>query len=92
MYYSFDAEKDAELKKRRGIGFMDVSKLFERKHLIALKTDDPEQYFAIGWVKNKLWTVVFEDSEDDLGALRWLVTFWPSTTWEKKLYEEEIEK
>lgn len=90
MYFSFDEEKDEELRKRRGIGFAEVARLFEQKHLIALKADDPEQFFAIGWVKNKLWTVVFEDSEDDLGSLRWLVTFWPSTTREKQLYEEEI--
>ncbi len=92
MYFSFDARKDAELRRRRGIGFMSVAKLFARQHIVALKTDDPEQFFAIGRVDEQLWTVVFEDSEDDLGALRWLVTFWPSTTREKKLYEEEVEK
>ena len=36
-----------------------------------------------------LRTLFFEEIEDDLGPLRWLVTFWPSTPNEKRKYHGE---
>jgi hypothetical protein len=48
----------------------------------------PEQYRAIGWVGDCLYTVIFEVREDDEGELYHLVTLWRATNEEKRLYEE----
>lgn len=64
-----------------------MTEVFGGVHLVSLKTDDPEQYRAIGWFQGKLWTIIFEDFDDELGALRWLVTFWPATRTEREDYE-----
>lgn len=88
MEYGYDPAKDAELRQRRGIGFDNVVEVFAGVHVVDMKSDDPEQYRAIGWFQGKLWTIIFEDIEDDLGALRWLVTFWPATKSEREVYEQ----
>jgi hypothetical protein len=45
--YSYDNQKDAELKKRRGVGFETVVNIFFQTHYWELKNDNPEQYLAI---------------------------------------------
>jgi hypothetical protein len=52
--------------------------------------DDPSQYRAIGWVKGKLYSVIFKIREDEEGEYYHLGTLWKSTSQEKKLYEENI--
>ncbi len=51
------------------------------------RSDDPEQYRAIGWVQDRLFTVIFEVREDNLGEYCHLVTPWRSTREERELYE-----
>lgn len=48
---------------------------------------DPEQYRAIGWVGDRLFTVIFEIREDRPGEYWRLVTLWRSTRKERELYE-----
>lgn len=48
MDYSYDDQKDAELKKRRSVGFEDVVNIFFKTHYWELNNDNPEQYLAIG--------------------------------------------
>lgn len=87
MDISFDKRKNKELVARRGISFEQVKVLFCRPHHIEPRGSDyPGQEIAIGYVGRKLWTVVFEDIEDDIGPLRWLVTYWPSEPHEKRKY------
>ena len=52
--------------------------------------DDPEQYRAIRWVKDKLYSVIFKIREDEEGEYDHLITLWKSTSQEEKLYEENI--
>jgi len=52
------------------------------------RSDDPEQYRAVGWVGDRLFTVIFEIREDRLGEYWRLVTLWRSTQEERELYEE----
>jgi hypothetical protein len=48
----------------------------------------PEQYRAIGWVDERLYTLIFEVREDEEGELYHLVTLWRATREERTLYEE----
>jgi hypothetical protein len=48
----------------------------------------PEQYHAIGWVKDLLHSLIFEVREDSEGEYFHLVTLWRSTREEQKLYAE----
>ena len=43
---------------------------------------------AIGFVEGKLVTLIYEVREDNEGEYYHLVTYWPSTKTERKLYEE----
>jgi hypothetical protein len=90
MDISYDPDKDLELRFRRGIGFEQIKSLFLKPHFISSRGKVyPGQFYAVGIVNGKLWTVVFEDIEDDLGPLRWLITFWPSTSLEKRKFHNE---
>jgi uncharacterized DUF497 family protein len=87
MDISYDPAKNLELIRRRGISFEEVKAIFLKPHFVDARGGDyPGQSIAIGRHKEKLWTIVFEDIEDDLGSLRWLITFWPSTPQEKRKY------
>ena len=47
-----------------------------------------EQSRAIGWVGERLYTVIFEGREDEEGEYYHLVTIWKATKEEEELYEE----
>jgi uncharacterized DUF497 family protein len=90
MRFSFDARKSARLRAnpKRGIGFEEARELFSRPYWLDQRSDVPEQYLAIGWVGERLFSVVFEVREDDEGEVLHLVTLWRSTREEIRLYEE----
>jgi len=90
LRFKFDSRKSAKLKAdpRRRIGFAEVQEIWSYLHYVDCRSDDPEQFRAIGWVKGKLFSVIYEVREDDRGEYYHLVTFWPSTGQEKRLYEE----
>lgn len=90
MRFSFDSRKSRRLRTnpRRGIGFEEVQELFTRPHWIDQRSDVPEQFRAIGWVGDRLYSVIFEVREDEEGEIIHLVTLWKSTKEEIKLYEE----
>ena len=54
------------------------------------RSDDPEQFRAIGWVKGKLYSTIFEVREDEEGEYYHLVTLWQSTVKEVELYEKNV--
>jgi len=56
--------------------------------LLDQRADIPEQFRAIGWVGDRLFTVIFEVREDQDGEYYRLVTLWRSTREQRKLYEE----
>jgi uncharacterized DUF497 family protein len=90
MRFSFDARKSARLRAnpKRGIGFEETRELFSRPYWLDQRSDVPEQYLAVGWVGERLFSVVFEVREDDEGEVLHLVTLWRSTKEETRLYEE----
>src|ERR1700728_4880221 len=90
MRFSFDSRKSKRLRTnaRRGIGFEEVQELFSRPYWLDQRSDVPEQYLAIGWEGERLYSVFFEFREDQEGEILHLVTLWKSTKEEIRLYEE----
>jgi len=90
MRFKFDKRKSEKLKAdpRRGIGFDEVQEIWSHTYYVDCRSDDPEQFRAIGWVKGNLFSLIYETREDDEGEYYHLVTLWKSTKQEEKLYEE----
>jgi len=90
MRFHFDPLKSRALRKnpKRGIGFEEAQEIFERSYYQDLCSEIPEQHRAIGWVGQKLYTLIFEIREDEEGEFYHLVTLWKAAREERKLYEE----
>ena len=90
MRFTFDPAKSQILRSnpRRGIGFEEAQELFSQPYWLDRRSDVPEQYVAIGWVKDRLYSVIFEFREDADGEILHLVTLWKSTREEVRIYEE----
>lgn len=88
MRFSFDPRKSKRLKAnpRRGIGFEEAQALFSQPYWLDQRSDVPE--LAIGWVGDRLYSVIFEFREDEEGEKLRLVTLWKSTKEEIRWYEE----
>ena len=90
MRFSFDLRKSKRLRanRRRGIGFEEAQELFSQPYWLDQRTDEPEQYRAMVWVGDRLYSVIFEVREDEEGEIFHLVTLWRSTKEEIDLCEE----
>ncbi len=90
MRFKFDKSKSERLRNdsRRGIGFEEAQELFYKVFIEDEHVDYPNQWRTIGWVKNQLYTVVYEEREDEEGEYYHLVTLWKSTKKERSYYEE----
>ena len=90
MRFHFDPHKSELLRTnpKRGIGFEEVQEVFWRPYYQDQRSDLPEQFRAIGWVGERLYTVIFEVREDENGEIHHLVTLWRATREEQRLYEE----
>ena len=90
MRFKYGKKKSEILKKypRRKIGFEEVKEIWTHYHYFDCRSDDPEQFRAIGWVQGKLYSVIYEVREDIKGEYYHLVTLWKSTKQEEKLYEQ----
>ncbi len=90
MRFDFDPRKSQILREnpQRGIGFEEAQEIFSRPYYLDRRSDVPEQYIAVGWVGQRLYSLVFEIREDVGGEIYHLVTLWKSTREEKELYAE----
>lgn len=90
MRFKYDKEKSKKLKKdhRRKIDFEEIQEIWEHFHYVDCRSDDPEQFRAIGWVKGELYSVIYEVRENDDGEYYHLVTLWKATKQEENLYEK----
>lgn len=89
MRFRFDKQKSQRLRAnpKRGIGFEDAVRIWNGPHYVDQRSDVPEQFRAIGWVRGCLYSVIFETREDSQGEYTHLVTLWRSTKEERELYE-----
>ncbi len=92
MRFQFDPEKSKRLRAnpQRGIGFEEAQALFNREHITDRRSEDPEQFRAIGWVGGTLYSVIYEVRHDEQGEVYHLVTLWKATKEERKAYAENI--
>jgi len=90
LRFRFDARKSRRLRAnpRRGIGFEEAQEIFTHPYYLDQRADIPEQYRAIGWVGDRLYTLIFEVREDRTGEYYHLITLWKATQQEQHLYEE----
>lgn len=90
MRFHFDLRKSKRLRAnpQRGIGFEEAQELFSRPYWLDQRSDVPEQYVAVGWVGDKMYSVIFEMRKDKDGEIFHLVTLWRSTKEEVRAYEE----
>jgi uncharacterized DUF497 family protein len=90
MRFHFDERKSERLRAnpKRGIGFEEAQGLFAHPYYLDQRSDCPEQYRAIGWVGDSLYSVIFEVREHEQGEYYHLVTLWKATKQEQQLYEE----
>ena len=72
----------------RGIGFEEAREIFEHPYYLDRGLEFCDQYRAIGWVGNRLFSLVFELRQDDDGEFYHLVTLWKATRREEQLYGE----
>ena len=61
---------------------------FRQPYYLDQRSDQPEQYRAIGWVGERLYAVILEMRNDEVGEFYHLVTLWKATRQEQELYEE----
>ena len=89
MRFKFDVTKSLALRKnpKRRIGFEEAHEIWNHPYYLDQRSDAPEQYRAIGWVKGQLYSVIFEVKEDKEGEYYHLITLWRATTEEEELYE-----
>ena len=89
MRFHFDARKSRRLgaNPHRGIGFEEAQEILSHPYYLDPRSDVPEQYRAIGWVGERLYSVIFEVREDREGEYYHLVSLWKATKQEQQLYE-----
>ena len=91
MRFDFDPAKSAKLRTnpKRGIGFEEAQEIFSRPFYLDDRLDLSEQLRAIGWVGQRLYTLIFEVRQDEEGEFYRLVTLWKATREEQELYAED---
>ncbi len=94
MRFKFSKNKSNQLRAdpKRNIGFEEGQELFYSVFVEDQHIAYPHQWRATGWVQGNLFTVVYEEREDDEGEYYHLVTLWPATKQERKAYDENIKK
>ena len=90
MRFQFDAEKNREVLRKHGVSLEEAQEIFDQAYLVDRKSDDPEQFRAIGWAGGRLCSVIFEIRKDTAGELYRLTTAWKATRQEEEAYAEQI--
>ena len=88
--FDFDPRKSQRLRENpnRGIGFEEAQEIFVHPYYQDRRSEIPEQFRAVGWVGDRMFTLIFEVREDEEGELYHLVTLWRSTREEERLYAQ----
>jgi uncharacterized DUF497 family protein len=90
MRFQSDGEKSREVKRKHGVSLQEAREIFDQSYLADQKSDDPEQFRAIGWCRGLLCSVIFEVRHDATGEFYHLVTAWKATNEEVQSYGENI--
>ena len=90
MRLRFDKTKSRSVKQKHGVGLDEAPQIFDQAYIVDQKSDDPEQFRAIGWCGGRLCSVIFEIRRDAEGEYRHLVTAWVATKEEEQSYAENV--
>jgi uncharacterized DUF497 family protein len=90
MRFQFDAVKNQDVLKKHGVSLEEAQEIFDQMYLVDQKSDDPEQFRAIGWSKGRLCSVIFEIRHDADGEYYRLVTAWKATRQEEQAYAKQV--
>lgn len=90
MLFEFDRAKSRLVKQKHGVSLNEAQEIFDQAYLVDRKSDDPEQFRAIGWCGGRLCSVIFEIRQDGEGEIYHLITAWKATIEEEKSYAENI--
>jgi uncharacterized DUF497 family protein len=90
MRIEFDSSKSRAVKQKHGISLQEAQDIFDQSYLVDQRSDDPEQFRAIGWCRGLLCSVIFEIRHDADGEYYHLVTAWKSTKEEEQRYAENV--
>jgi uncharacterized DUF497 family protein len=90
MRFELDLEKGRDVKRKHGVSLKEARDIFDQVYLVDQKSDDPEQFRAIGWCRGRLCSVIFEIRHDSEGEYHHLLTAWKSTKEEEQSYAENV--
>ena len=79
MRFKFDREKNRDVKRKHGVSLREAQDIFDQVYIVDQRSDDPEQFRAIGWCRARLCSVIFEIRLDLEGEYYHLVTAWEAT-------------
>jgi uncharacterized DUF497 family protein len=87
MRLRWDENKREVVLQKRQIDFAQLENLLQLPYIEDQRSEMPEQYRIIGFVRGELTSFVVEYRVDDLGAFIWVVTAWKATRQETRSYE-----
>ena len=90
MRFDFDPSKSEDVKRMHGISLTEAQEIFDQVYVMDQKSDNPEQFRAIGWCRGRLCSVIFEIRHDIEGQYYHLVTAWKATKEEQLSYVENV--
>ena len=90
MRFKFDQEKSRDVQRKYGISLEEAREIFDQTYLVDQKSDDPEQFRAVGWCGGRLCSVIFEIRFDSEGEYHHLITAWKATQQEEQAYAENV--
>jgi uncharacterized DUF497 family protein len=90
MRCDYDHGKSRNVKRKHGISLKEAEAVFDQVYLVDQRSDDPEQFRAIGWCGGHLCSVIFEIRHDSEGQYYHLVKAWKATKEEQQTYAENI--
>lgn len=90
MRFAFDQQKSESVKRKHDVSLEEAREIFDQAYLLDQKSDDPEQFRAIGWCGGRLCSVIFEVRHDSKGQYYHLITAWKATKEEEQSYAENI--
>jgi uncharacterized DUF497 family protein len=82
--------KNRLVKQKHGVSLREAQQIFDQAYIVDQKSDDPQQFRAIGWRRGRLCSVIFEIRSDSAGEYHHLVTAWKSTEEEQQSYAENV--
>ena len=89
MRIDWDEAKRQAVLRRRQIDFAVLYEVLSLPYVEGQQSDDPEQYWIIGFGQGRLLTFIVEYRHDAVGDYLWVVTAWHATRQEQQIYEHE---